>query len=169
MSLDLWFRDPWNYHRVQRKLHQFFYSRGCHEAEDLTQKTYLHILTLEKEGKVVVRSDWIFLVVARFMWLKQCREQVWEPLELPDGSVREVPGPDDVRLIRLLILAEQLAAVTKLSEKDKRILELSLEREVEEIAEIFGMTPEAVRVRLAQIRKRLRVADRRLHKSRGAP
>jgi len=61
MSLELWLKDPLRYRRVHRKLLQFFYGRGCREAEDLIQETYLHVLSIERQGKIVVHSDQIFL------------------------------------------------------------------------------------------------------------
>src|SRR3989442_761801 len=142
VSLELWFRDPLNYFRVKRKLEQFF--RGCREADDLIQETYKQVLELEKEGKIVVRTDQIFLTVARYVRFKYWRGQgrSEESLDGPDErGPREVRGPDVERVLDLLIYKDQLAAAIKLSKKEKSLLDRSFEAGTEEYTEEFGMYP----------------------------
>lgn len=147
-----------------RPLHHFFAKRGFppQDCLDLTQETFLGIY----RGIGSFRRDapfetWLFKVAVNALRKrlrsgaagKRAGHEVPIEMEEPEGGT--APGEDLLRQERTRLLRE---AIGRLPDQMRKCLLLRVDQEMryKEIAVLLRLSPETVKVHLAQARKRLR-------------
>lgn len=130
-------------------------------AEDLLQETFLRVFTHRQTYRpAVLFRTWLF-TIARNLLIDRFRQQVGGP-GLEAGEIPETvpaPGPTPLQQAEARELSERLgAAVLRLSPAQREVLLLSRFAGLshEEIADVVGTSPEAVRVTLHRALQRLR-------------
>jgi RNA polymerase sigma-70 factor, ECF subfamily len=130
-------------------------------AEDLTQETLLRAWEKRRQireaGSVRV---WLFRIAVN-LFRDQVRQNKRRPVLEPDAESALDPSPEPSRTLgeREEVL-EVLKVLEQLPPRQREVLHLSAVEEfrVAEIAEILGISPNAVKVNLCEARKKMRDA-----------
>jgi RNA polymerase sigma-70 factor (ECF subfamily) len=130
-------------------------------AEDLTQETLLK--AWEKRRQLREEQSlrvWLFRIAVN-LWRDQARQRKRDPVLEPnaDSALDRAPEPSQTLGNREEVL-EVLKVLEQLPPRQREVLHLSAVEEfrVAEIAEILGISPNAVKVNLCEARKKMRDA-----------
>lgn len=132
----------------------YHYASNPNEAEDIAQDALLRAWrrrsTLRDEGR---RKEWLGTIVRNEAYRHHSRQRP-DPVEEVDNW----EGEEDERIVSTVERADLHAALKRLSERDRKLLELRYEEDLtqEAIARRLGIPDGTVKVRLHRVRHRLR-------------
>jgi DNA-directed RNA polymerase specialized sigma24 family protein len=156
--------DPAKYEELRVKISHLLKWRGCAEshADDLADKTLDRVASKLASGEKVDNLNAFAAAVARFIWLEHSRKNKADAVgdDLPEVAVEPVIDLDDPDA-RMRCLRRCVA--TKFSDEDRRLVVHYYDTDADEkaknarrrLAESFGLTLNALKVRACRLRIRL--------------
>ena len=131
------------------------YASNPSEAEDIAQDALLRAWrrrsTLRDSGR---RNQWLAAIVRNEAFRQHARVR-----PDPTAAIEFSEGAEDERVLAAVELADLHAALDRLSERDRRLLEMKYEEDLTQgmIARRLGIPEGTVKVRLHRARNRLRL------------
>lgn len=159
------------YHLLILKLTKFFLWRGALEsaADSLAEETIDRVAAKLEQGVAIESVNAYACQVARFVWLEFVRKNKETPWseEVPEPSISpEIPEADDARLA---CLRKCLVEITQSNDRERTLILNYYDTERfakykdnrKALAMEFGMTTNALKVRVCRLRVKLEkcVAD----------
>lgn len=156
--------DPSKYEELRVKIAHLLRWRGCAEsyADDLADMTLDRVAAKLASGEQVDNIHAFAAAVARFIWLEHSRKNKADAVgdDLPEVAVEpsiDIDDPD----ARMRCLRRCVA--TKFSDEDRRLVVNYYDTDADEkaktarrrLAESFGLTLKALKVRACRLRMRL--------------
>ncbi|MGV1047799.1 MAG: RNA polymerase sigma factor [Solirubrobacterales bacterium] len=150
--------DGWEWgeaHRVCLRL-AYRYARNPSEAEDIAQDALLRAWrrrsTLRDSER---RNQWLAAIVRNEAFRQHARVR-----PDPTSAIEGQEGVEDERVVATVELADLHAAMKRLNDRDRELLELRYQDDLTQaaIARKLGIPEGTVKVRLHRARKRLRSA-----------
>lgn len=148
--------DGWEWgeaHRVCLRV-AYHYANNPSEAEDIAQDALLRAWrkrgSLREEGS---RNQWLAAIVRREAFRQHARVR-----PDPTSSIEQQEGEEDEQVLATVELADLHAALDRLSERDRELLEMRYQEDLTQaaIARKLGIPEGTVKVRLHRARKKLR-------------
>jgi DNA-directed RNA polymerase specialized sigma24 family protein len=162
--LDRLDNDPGKYEELRVKIAHLLRWRGCAEshADDLADMTLDRVATKLGSGEQVDNIHAFAAAVARFIWLEHSRKNKADAVgdDLPEVAVEPTIDIDDPDT-RMRCLRRCVA--TKFSDEDRLLVVNYYDTDADEkaktarrrLAESFGLTLNALKVRACRLRTRL--------------
>lgn len=131
------------------------YASNPSEAEDIAQDALLRAWrrrsTLRDSGR---RNQWLAAIVRNEAFRQHARVR-----PDPTSSIEFSEGAEDERVLAAVELADLHAALERLGERDRRLLEMKYEEDLTQatIARRLGIPEGTVKVRLHRARNKLRL------------
>jgi RNA polymerase sigma-70 factor, ECF subfamily len=150
-------RDGWEWgeaHRVCLRL-AYRYASNPSEAEDIAQDALLRAWrrrsTLRDAGR---RNQWLATIVRNEAFRQHARVR-----PDPTAMIEFREGAEDERVLAAVELADLHAALERLSQRDRQLLEMKYEEDLTQamIASRLGIPEGTVKVRLHRARNKLRL------------
>jgi RNA polymerase sigma-70 factor, ECF subfamily len=148
--------DGWEWEDAHRVCLRFAYryAKNPSEAEDIAQDAILRAWrrrsTLRDSGS---RKQWLATIVRNEAFRQHARRRP-DPVDTTESEV----GVDDERVLATVERADIHAALERLDERDRQLVQLRYEEDMTQagIARRLGIPEGTVKVRLHRVRKKLR-------------